>query len=391
MQKQRYINLRQLFRYLLEMWWVIGLAAICFACVLGGLGYRSAVNNSRGNDHKSNVALLKAASDQNRSAYYNGGTYTDNALADGMCNAYAKIYIEFNFDNIPSEGYLDFGNVMNRLQADARILLVDDVSIHYVIDSLKLNEDEEMNQLDVETIRWLVNKNTPGKNIMQIAVSDVNEERAVKICEKLIESFTEQVKLNANIDSVSVIDKPYVSQSKISASAGSISKGKIIKFAVLGAAVGIVMGCVLLVVLYIIFDCVRNAEDIQFAGSELLDTVRMKKGSAEEDIKRIAYYLLMKNVTQVSLVPVDRKTESYIADLTTKINGYLNEQNVENTLSVEGCKALRGSADTLLQVNQTKCVLFVAGYGKSCVNDVKYNVDAFSEGDIVKLGTVIIL
>ena len=136
--KERVIDIRQYFIYLWEHAFIILVVSGLFALGMIGVSYQKQ-NKEISTVTEAEVASLDAIMTQNHDAYYrlNDVTaYTDAELPDGTYNSYAKLYIDFNFENVEGVENTDYSNMIYKYQQDIMLLMVSIESLDDVIKEL---------------------------------------------------------------------------------------------------------------------------------------------------------------------------------------------------------------------------------------------------------------
>jgi len=412
----RLIDLRQFFIYLWERIWLVLLLAAMMAGAFGYLGYKkqketweTAVGRGR--------ASLSSIYNQNKDAYYyNVQKFTDAYPPQGASNITARVFLDYDFGNLPGGlNATDVSAVYSRMQADARVLLTCDTAIARIIDELDLrNKYSDMKNITLENFRFLINKNNLGTNIMQIVVTDVNQERGLAICQKVVDIFLELAPKNLKLKDIYVIDKPSVTDSH---SAGvskefSANLGGLLKYGVIGGFGGVIMAAVLLLVIYVVFDRVRNTGDLAFAGTSLYAKLPKKTAKRDEAEKRLAYQILLSGKKVVALVPVNEKVgeeklaealEQELLSVGQKAASFtlgegkkvsqlikdVEEAGSKQDIILVNTPAIKEHADGLLLASAAEGVILVASYGATTMKDMKSAVNEMNTSGTELIGTVL--
>ena len=412
----RLIDLRQFFIYLWERIWLVLLLAAMMAGAFGYLGYKkqketweTAVGRGR--------ASLSSIYNQNKDAYYyNVQKYTDAYPPQGTSNISARVFLDYDIGNLPGGlNATDVSAVYSRMQADARVLLTCDTAIARIIDELDIrNKYSDMKNITLENFRFLINKNNLGTNIMQIVVTDVNQERGLAICQKVVDIFLELAPKNLKLKDIYVIDKPSVTDSH---SAGvskefSANLGGLLKYGVIGGFGGVIMAAVLLLVIYVVFDRVRNTGDLAFAGTSLYAKLPKKTAKRDEAEKRLAYQILLSGKKVVALVPVNEKVgeeklaealEQELLSVGQKAASFtlgegkkvsqlikdVEEAGSKQDIILVNTPAIKEHADGLLLASAAEGVILVASYGATTMKDMKSAVNEMNTSGTELIGTVL--
>ena len=349
---------------------------------------------------------------QNHDAYYqlnNVSAYTDaQPPANTYCSS-ARLFVDFNFSSIEGNANLDYSQMVYRLQQDTLILIVSNDILNSVIEDLKLNEYDDMIDLTSDDLKWMINKNFMGANIMQLAVSDVDPERAKLIAEKLIEEFIEQSIDFKNIDSVEVLDEASTPQNGMQSSVTpqTISKKKLLKYGIVGCAGGVVFIAVVYLLIFIFKDAVRNALDLAFAEVRLFGTVSKKSRKKEESFKRLALNMSLIDSSKVfTVVPADKKSEdeNLIDEMAEELNKLGKKVKVitgdaaesenliknidgakdKNDIIIVNVRNIKDYSDATLAAVNSDMVLINVTFGKTRMKDL-----LFAKSELDKTGTKI--
>lgn len=414
--KERVIDLRQYILYLWENVIIIIIFVGLFTCGMTVFSYIKQKNEIVSLT-ESETSTLESIMTQNHEAYYHLNdvkSYTDAVPPANTYNSHAKLYVDFNFSDIEGGENLDVNSMINKFQQDALILLVSQDSLGSVIDKLDLNSYEDMSNLTSDDLGWMVNRNFLGANVMQIVVTDVDPDRAKLICDAVIEEFISRTNELTSIDSVSVIDPPSQPEAGIKKESANssvqlaISKKKLLKYAILGCALGVVFIAVIYLLMFLFKDAVRNSLDLAFADISLFGSVSKKEKKKKENYKRLAYNISLLDACKVlTIVPVDKKSddsslvEGIAEELksigkktavifgddaeTPKLQKSIESAKAKNELILVAVKNIKDYADATLAATESDAILLSATFGKSRMGDILY---AKSEMD--KVGTKIV-
>lgn len=413
---ERLIDLRQFLIYLWERIWMIILLAALFAGAFGYLGYRKQkleweTSVGRGN------ASISSIYNQNRDAYYYGvQKHTDAYPPAGSSNITARIYIGFDISSLSGgTNATDVSQIYNRVQADARILLTCDTTLASIIDELNLREEySDMKNITLEEFRFLINKNNNGTNIMQVVVTDVNAERGLDICRLLVDHFIETAKQNLKVTDVYVVDQPSVTDSRGARAASSFSPSLtgLIKYGIVGGIGGVILAAVVLLVIYVIFDRIRNAGDLAYAGTTLYGKLPKREKNREEAEKRLAYQLLLSGKKVIALVPVNEKVgeenlaeklEQELLSVGQKASSFtfsggkktgelireVEKASEKQDIVIVGTPAIKEHADGLLLSSAADGLVLLATYGNTTMKDMKFAVNEAKTSGTEMIGTVL--
>lgn len=395
--KERVIDVREFLLYLWDKKIIIAILTVFFACCAVGLGYWKQKYASGSSPIDGEVASLDDIANQNHDAFYhlNGvSAYTDGDQPLGTYNASIKLYVDFNYSNIEGNCNLDYSQMNYKLQQDALILLVSEESLQKVIDEQGLRNDDDMSNISVDDLKWLINKNFLGANILQIVVTDVDSARAEKIVEALSMEFIEKCQDFDTIDSVEIIDNNGVAienpkgleQGMGDCNTVPLNAKKIIKYLIVGAVGGVLLICMLFFLIFITWDSVRNALDVSFADMNVFGYISRKKKKKEEDYKRIAYNVsLQKDCKTILVIPVDPKSDK--KEIVDGIRE--NLVKVNNNIKLVQTKNIKDSADATLSAVDSDAIIILATFGKTRMRDLIFAKNEINKTNTPILGTII--
>ena len=390
--KERIIDLRQFFIYLWENAIIIIIVAGLCCGGLMGFSYKKQ-KDEIASTTAADKAVINTIITQNHDAFYglssdNKKVFTDAVPPANTYNSSARLYVDFNFSNIEGGENLDLSKILYSYQQDALILLVSDEALQNVIDKLDLHKYDDMKAITPDNLKWLINKNFNGANVMQVIVSDVDNERAKLIADALIEEFVSRASGFSTIDSVEIIDTPSVPEEGMqpTATSTSIDKKKLLKYGIVGGVGGLILICGLFLLIFIFNDTIRNNLDASFAEVKVFATVSRKEKKRKEDAKRIAYNIsLIGDDKKVTIVPVDKKSEN--EDLISSIKESLSE--VSKNIKLDVVPNIKESAEATRAAVNSDAVLLVAKYGKTRMNDLIFAKGEMDKTNVDILGVVL--
>lgn len=417
--KERVIDLRQYILYLWENVIIIIILVGLFTCGMTVFSYIKQKNEIVSLT-ESETSTLESIMTQNHDAYYHLNdvkSYTDAVPPANTYNSHAKLYVDFNFSDIEGGENLDVNSMINKFQQDALILIVSQDSLGSVIDKLDLNSYEDMSNLTSDDLGWMVNRNFLGANVMQIVVTDVDPDRAKLICDAVIEEFISRTNELTSIDSVSVIDPPSQPEAGIKKESANssvqlaISKKKLLKYAILGCALGVVFIAVIYLLMFLFKDAVRNSLDLAFADISLFGSVSKKEKKKKENYKRLAYNISLLDACKVlTIVPVDGKSDgiSLVEGISVELKSIGKKvatisgedadigQIQENIESIKEksdivlitVKNIKEYADATLVATYSDMVMLEVTFGKTRVKDVLYAETELNKTGANMLGAV---
>lgn len=406
--KERVIDIRQFFLYIFENLIVFIIVGLAFALGMTGFSYKKQKNEIAASlDNSGNLTEVRK---QNHDAFYgmnNVTKFTDADQPGNTFNSSARVFVDFDYTTVEGKDNLDFNQMTTKLQQDAMLLLVSDSVLNSVISNLNLQSYDDMKNITVEDLKWMINKNFYGVNVFQIYVTDVDGERAYLIEKELVNEFINSASSFKTINSVEIIDsasKPLAVE-KSNVSSQQISKKKLLKYFIVGCVGGVVFVLVIFFLLFVLLDTVRNSLDVAFAEVKLFGNVARNKKKKSESIKRIAYNIsLINDLKVLTIVPADKKSEddSLIKDIENELNElgkkvYVSEKTEESLKkTLNDIENLRNKNDlVLLYVNNIKeyaestlasvnsdAVIINSTFGKTRMKDL-----IFAKNEINKTGT----
>lgn len=399
--KERVIDLREYFLYLFEKKIIIIIVCLLFAGSLACFSYVKQSKSIKGtlslNENEEELAGLGDIISQNHDAYYhlNGVTaFTDADQPEGTYNASVRLFVDFDFSCIEGNANLDFSQMISKLQQDSLIVLVSDESMKNVVESLQLNDYEDMENFTAEDLSWLINKNFLGANVLQIVVSDVDENRAQDIIDAVVEEFIKKSEQIDTIDSVTVIDDAKnvrkgiadIEKENLQDDKNGIEKKTLAKYGIVGLIGGLVIILSIYLLVFIFRDAVRNAVDIAFANVSLFGIVSNSEKKKEEDYKRIAYNLeFAKAYENVCFIPVDANSEN--EDFISGVKNALSE--VKSTITIYSTKNIIDSAEAIMNASESDVVILLVTRGKTRMSDLIFAKEEMDKIGKKVLGAVI--
>ncbi len=386
-KKERVIDLRQYFQSLWEHALIIVIVCCVFAAGMSAYSYKKQKNQT-----SEDKATIDAIVTQNREAYYSlssTGTsvYTDADAPAGTYTSYARLYVEFNHEETDAANGTDYDKVSTNLQKDACMLIWDTQYLNEIIDELDLKDQEDLSGITAEKLSWMINRNFQGAHVMNIAVTDVDPNRAQEICEAVIEKYIPVLKKYMDVDEVTVVNKASLPEGSTAAAVAEthISKGKLVKYGVVGFAGGFVFMAILLLLAFIIIDCVRNESDLDYTGFHKFGKTITKKNSS--DARGLAYKLAAEeDLKKVLLLDVDGKVKS--DELCGELNQIFSEKSID--LNVETADNLKDSSEALYVLKDYDALLLTASYGKTRIKDLEDAYSQLENATVKKLGVALV-
>ncbi len=387
----RIIDMRNIFSYLKSKVVFLILAVIFGCAALGGYNYMKQKKDVD-NVVEANVDLLKMTMTQNHNAFYfkKDNTYSDAEPYKGIYNSYAKVYIDFNFDDIENYENTDFSMVSTALTTDATLLLWDADLLNEVIDDLQLHSYGDMKNITPDKLQWLINKNILGAHVMNIVVSDVDPERAKAICDKLIEKFVKKSGEVSFIDSVTVInygslptDNSFFGKSATVTPTKEIDKKRVLKYGIAGGFAGFVFVAVVFVIWYIINDAVRCEADLAFLGLDSVTGSYRKK----LDHSRVAHSInLYEAYNKVLLVAIDNKVSAgnFAGEVKKELKAIGSDKKIEFA------ENFKDDADALAKVKECDAVIYLVKHNRTRLSDISEAKKMLGKADAKCLGGIML-
>ena len=389
--KERIVDLRQYFIYLWEN--AILIILIAGICAGGMLGFSYKKQKAEiASTTAADKAVINTIINQNHDAFYattaDKRIYTDAVPPADTYNSAAKLYIDFNFDSIEGGESLDISKVLYGYQQDALMLIVSDEALQNVIDKLDLHSYDDMKEITPNDLKWMVNKNMLGANMMQVVVSDVDPDRAKLINEAVLEEFTNRIGNFASIDKIDIIDHPSTPQGGMqpTETAATISKKKLLKYAIVGGAGGFILIAGIFLLIFIFNDSVRNSLDVAYVDMKMFGTVSKSHSKREECCKRLAFNIsLLKDKKKIAIIPVDKKSED--DELVSMIKEELAKVNKD--IKVETSKNIIDSADATMEAVNSDAFIVLAKYGKTRIKDMIFAKSELDKTEKENLGVIL--
>lgn len=384
-KKERVIDLRQYFQSLWEHALIIIIVCCVFAVGMSAYSYKKQKNQT-----SEDKATIDAVITQNREAYYGIGTtntYTDADAPSGAYTSYARLYVDFNTEETDADNGADYSTISNNLQRDACMLVWNTDNLDEIIDELNLKDDADLSNINADKLTFMINKNFSGAHIMNIAVTDVDPERAQEICEAVVEKFIPTLKDYMNVNEVRIVNEASLPEGSKAAVSDEVhvSKSKLVKYAVVGFAGGFVLMAVLLLLCFIMIDCVRNELDLEYIGFKKFGKTITKKNSS--DARALAYQLAAEeDVKSVLLADIDGKVKTDL--LGEEIREVLKEKNID--LKLETGNNLKEDPEVLYLLQQVDALLLTASYGKTKMHDLQEIYSQLENASVKKLGIVLV-
>ena len=399
-RKERIVDLRQYILYLIEKCWIIILIAVICAGCLGYKNYKSQKASIAGNRRG---AVNTIISDNRNSYYGNAKKFTDANIPGGVVNSYVKLYVDLNYDFL-SDNTIDINSGHTKLGNDVSLLVSSVDSMQEIMDELSLDKVPEFAGLKAYDLTWLINKNFMGTHVVNIVVSDIDAARAQKIAEAVADKFIEKAVEYGLAKSVKYID--HASLPNGSYFATRVDRNAFLKECIIGGVAGALLSMVLLLITFIVKDCVRTDIDAEYAGTEIIGFVPKKKDRQLESIRRIAVKLEAGEARIITIAPADKKADistlveglsSALSDFGRKVEiisetpaeGVVEKASAKSDYVLIPVKNVKESADAEVAAIFSDSVILAAGYGKTSVKNLSYSVKELLDAGKPARGVII--
>lgn len=387
--KDRIIDLRQFIIYLWENVIAIILICVIFTGIMASYSYYKQKKFIASPDLQKK-SIINDIVGQNHDAFYHMNDvkfFTDASQPAGTYNSSARLFVDFDFNSIEGNANLDFSQMASKVQQDVMIILVSDDALQNVIDELNLKSYSDMNDITPDKLKWMINRNFLGANVLQIVVTDVDGKRAEKIAQAVVDEFIKKSDSVITIDSVEVVDEAgYAIAGQPKNVQTIVNTKSIIKYSILGFFIGLIFSFVIYLLFFIINDAVRTSADISFVDMKLFGNISTNEKKREEDIKRIAYNIsLLEGVKKITIVPIDSIAENdrivgEIVDELKQMKKDLILQTVEN---------IKDSSKAIVSANDSDAVILFAKHGKTRMRDLVFAKNELDRISATVCGTII--
>ncbi|MCR5368099.1 Capsular polysaccharide biosynthesis protein [Eubacterium ruminantium] len=370
--KTREIDILYFFNYLKSKIAVIALTVFVCAGLIGAYDYK----RQKGVRDESAKDRLKAAMEQNHDAFYFGSKkFTDAEQPAGIYNSTARLYVDFDYDDI--EGFenakISFLEINSKYETDATTILKDSKNLDEIITELDLRSYDDMKDITADDLQWLVNKNFTGAHVLNIVVSDVNPERAKLICDAVADKTMSSLKTYDFVDKVEKVSSATLPENTgftlLKSSVKDINKKQLLKFAIVGGALGFILIIAFLFLMFAFTDKIYSETDIASAGMKFAVGPRRKKFDSGRVARSIA---LFEGVSKILLVSIDGNTNA--PKDAEDINKEL--KSLGSKIKVIGAADFESDNEALDKVKECDSVIYMVRYGKSEIGKL---VDAEEE------------
>ena len=368
---------------------VIGVFVAFVTCGMVGYSYKKQMDNINSPINQKSQHLNEIITQNHDSFYHMNDVkqYTDADQPSGTYNVNVRLFVDYNFDSIEGNTNLDYSQMITRLQADTLIFLTRDTVLQKIISDLNLNSYDEMSDLTVDDLRWMINKNFLGANILQIVVSDVDPERAKNIAEAITNEFLQNAAELPTIDKVEVLDSAESATASYSSGVQtSINKKSLINYAIVGFGGSLLLISFLYFILFIVKDCIRTMSDVSFAGVKYFGKISCKETQRKEDIKRIALCLSqLKKNSKILIVPVEKKSEDIreFDELKDELLSLTKDITIAYSNNICGC------ADATKEILDSDEIILTTTYGKTRMSDLQFAKTEIEKVEKPIIGTII--
>lgn len=383
--KRRELDFKQCLFYVLDHCIVAIIVGVLFACLLSCYSYMNQKNNNNSEN------TFKEIVTRNKSAYYpNAGQVvknTEKEELEGSCVVYSKIYISFNFSQIEGNSNSDYSAMVNKFQSDTVSLFLSNNSIKRVCDKINSKEYKGIKEsISPNELRWLINVSFSGANILNYSITDIDSQRANDIAVALSDDFIENNSNYASFSSVKLLEDPIKTFDKTDIDV-KISYGSIIKFAIAGFLVGLIMSCAVLLIIFLLNDAVVSSNDLGYLGIKLYGMIPVKKNLRNAEYKRIAYNLIAKNESKkIFLIPADEKTK--IDAIADNVSATLKDNNNNSEFIKSEC--VKQAPEAVLNAQKTDGIVLVVTYGRTKMKDIDYSKNELLKSGKDILGAIVI-
>lgn len=234
-----------------------------------------------------------------------GGLKTFTYNSETMYSATSRVYVEAdfskinmdevlqNFDNlILNEGAMTseyYKNILSSaLKEDYKVIVTSNTVIQEVINNLNLD-------LDYNELFARITVTSVGTSIVEIKVKDKNEQLAKEIVDSLAEVSSKRIVDIMDVEKVEIVDKGFVigditPEQRLQLAEGksieevlpaqALSKGTLLKYAILGGILGSFLAVVVVLFFYMIDKTIKDEKDIEcYLGLPVIGTVPAIKGT----------------------------------------------------------------------------------------------------------------
>ncbi len=383
--KRRELDFKQCLLYVLDHCIVAIIVGVLFACLLSCYSY---MNQKKNNDSEK---TLKEIITRNKSAYYpNAGQVVKNTEKEevpGTCNIRGDIYIDFDFKSIEGNSNLDYSSMVNKFQSDALSLFIRDTTIYKIADNINSSSYKNIKKsITADELRWLINLNFNGANILHYSVTDIDPDRALDIAKALNEIFIKENNSYEAFNSVKSLNEPsiFINNTNIEY---KTNYSTIVKYSVVGFVLGIIFAFGIYFLLFILTDRIRTVKDLEYFGVDIYGVIPCKSKQRDNEYKRIAYNLIAKNESKkIFLIPADEKTK--IDAIADNVSAILKDNNNNSEFIKSEC--VKQAPEAVLNAQKTDGIVLVATYGRTKMKDIDYSKNEMLKSGKDILGAIIV-
>ena len=384
-KKRRELDFKQCLFYVLDHCIVAIIVGVIFACLLSCYSYTNQKNNN--NSEKT----LKEIITRNKSAYYpNAGQVVRNTEKEevpGSCNIRGDIFIDFDFKSIEGNSNLDYSSMVNRFQSDAISLFIRDTTIYKIADNVNSSSYKNIKKsISADELRWLININFNGANILHYSVTDIDPDRALDIAKALNEIFIKENNSYEAFNSVKSLNEPsiFIDNTNIEY---KTSYSTIIKYSVVGFVLGIIFIFGLYFLLFILTDRIWTIKDLEYFGVDTYGVIPCKSKQRDNEYKRIAYNLIAKNESKkIFLIPADEKTK--IDSIVDNVSAILKDNNNNSEFIKSDC--VKSTPEAVINAQKTDEIVLVVKYGSTTIKEFDFSLNEMLKSGKDILGAIII-
>ena len=384
-KKYRELDFRQCFLYILDHIIVVVIFVIAFVSLI--LLYNYTKSNKK-DDYKNKLTEIIT---NNKSAYYPvpGQTVfnTEKKELNGTCIVRAKIFIDFNFSSVEGNANLDYSSMINKFQYDAAALFLSDNALEKVCNLVNSKNYKNVDDpISTDELRWLINTNFFGANIFNYSVTDIDKERANDIANELSNIFIKYESSYEAFDSVKLHEGPFLYFDDIGNN-NNISIKSMAKYIIVGAVLGLVFACGILVLVFVFKDCIFTSSDLLYLDIDMYGSIPARNKYRDAEYKRIAYNLIAKNESKkIFLIPADEKTK--IDAIADNVSATLKDNNNNSEFIKSEC--VKQAPEAVLNAQKTDGIVLVATYGRTKMKDVDYSKNELLKSGKAILGAIIV-
>ena len=365
--KDRPINMKQFFFYMLDHIVIIILVAMVFAGLLGYYSYKNQLDNLSGTDTTINTII-----NQNKKSVYDQNTYsTDINKPNGVYNSSFRLYVDYKVKSEENIESIDLSQIYRQKSNDIISVCNDNDSMQKVIDDLSLNSEySDMKNLTPNELRYLVNYTNTGANIITVTVSDIKAKRARDIAEKCAEVFVEELDDYEQINEATALDIPNLPKETKVVKTTSISKGTLAKFVILGAFLGF---CIMLAVYFVLFlssGVVRTKEDVEDAGID--NILKIAKNDGAISYQKLAMLIKSSGAKKIVLTAVNSGAGT--TSIVEKVQEYFKEAG-DKDIAVVDTPAMKESVEAMAKVADADMCVLITEFGKTKMADIRDSVE----------------